>query len=131
MGMNDRQERKRKSKPKETERAFRFINHTLTTEQKNDLRSMDSSIEFPAEMVDALVGEGYKYSLSFDERNQSFVAAITDRDTASAFYNACLTGRGSTADNARVSLLYRHFHLAQGDWSALTTASGHDVSDFE
>lgn len=122
-----------KSKPKkEVSNApkFRFINHAFDKQQREDLAAMDVGVEFPTEVVDGLVAEGYKYSLSFDAGNQSFVASLTDRDDASAFYNVCLTGRGSTPSNARASLLYRHFNIAQGDWSALDQVPSSERPDF-
>jgi hypothetical protein len=61
--------------------------------------------------------EGYKFSLSYDDKNATCVASITDRQPASAFYNCCLTGRGSTPAHAFAALLYRHLVLAETDWS--------------
>lgn len=127
-GTNGKEQRKKGTK---NEQAFRFINHTLTTAQRDDLRAMDVGTEFPAEMVDELVVEGYKYSLSLDRGNQTFVASLTDRDEQSPFYNACLTGRGSTPANARAALLYRHVVVAQLDWSNFGEVGSVHTSDFD
>lgn len=96
---------------------FRFINYDLTVSDREWLEVADVEAEFPTQLVNELVMEGYKYSLSYDERNHCCVASLTDRVDSSPFNNACLTGRGATPDAARQSLLYRHVVVAHGDWS--------------
>jgi hypothetical protein len=97
--------------------AFRFINHSLSAKDIEQLNSLDLGLEFPYGLLDELVMEGYKFSLSYDDKNATCVASITDRQQASAFYNCCLTGRGSTPAHAFAALLYRHLVLAETDWS--------------
>jgi hypothetical protein len=75
--------------------SFRFINHSLSAKDIEQLNSLDLGLEFPYGLLDELVMEGYKFSLSYDDKNATCVASITDRQQASAFYNCCLTGRGS------------------------------------
>lgn len=102
---------------------FGFVNYDLTVQDKEWLSSADVEAEFPAQLIDQLVLEGYKFSLSYDERNSCCIASLTDRQPGSAFDNQCLTGRGATPDDARVSLFYRHFHVAQGDWGVFGSLS--------
>lgn len=94
-----------------------WINYDLTSADKEWLSSAELDVELPASLVDDLVMEGYKFSISSDARNNCFVASLTDKFTGGAFENHCLTGRGATPAAARVSLLYRHVVLAQGDWA--------------
>lgn len=94
-----------------------WVNYDLTSKDKEWLSSANVASEFPPGMVDDIVFEGYKFGLSPDARNSCFVASLTDKVEGGAFYNHCLTGRGATPAAARISLLYRHVVLAQGDWS--------------
>jgi hypothetical protein len=122
--------RKAKTSAKSPEPKFRFLNYTLTKEDLDELRSLDLEAEFPRTLVDELVLEGYKFSLSHDARNATFVASITDRAPSSAFQNACLTGRGSTPATAWYSLAYRHFVLATDDWSFFGDGQDDTITDF-
>lgn len=99
------------------ERAFRFINYTLSKQDGEWLESADLETEFPLSLVCELATEGYKFSVSFDGKNQCYLASLTDRDEGSPFYNSCLTGRGSTPVDAFHALLYRHLVLSERDWS--------------
>lgn len=110
-------------KPKAGTPKFRFINYELTMPDKEWLADADVETEFPADLVDDLVMEGYKFSLSVDQRNSCFVASLTDREAGSPFENCCLTGRGASPAAARISLLYRHVHLAAGDWQYFNQGS--------
>jgi hypothetical protein len=109
---------------------FRFINYSLSTKDLDKLRSLDMETEFPYRVIDELVMEGYKFSLSYDDKNACCVASITDRQPASSFYNACLSGRGSTPANAFAALLYRHLVLAETDWSFFGESDTTGSSDF-
>lgn len=123
-----------KSKPKKkvTPHAeFRFLNHSLSSDDKERLRALDIDVEYPLAEFLALAGTGYKVGLSYDERGSCFVASLTDREKTSTFYNACLTGRGSTIAMAVASLLYRHNTLAQGEWGALAAVDSKAGIDFD
>lgn len=113
-----------------TSKEFRFINHDLDSKDKEWLEACDLDTEFPLTSLSDLVEAGYKFSLSNDVRNNTFVASITDRDEGSAFYNACLTGRGATPVDAWYSLCYRHLVLAQGDWAFFSEPGKRGTSRF-
>jgi hypothetical protein len=110
--------------------AFRFINYSLTVADKDWLQACDVAVEFPLSRFVGLVQEGYKVSLSEDAKNHSVVASMTDMDPMSIFWNACLTGRGKTVEQAVASLLYRHLIIADTEWGVFgadpTTAVDED-----
>lgn len=120
----NRPKRKAKDEP-----AFRFINHDLTPEQKNDLAGYVESGEWDDDTVGGIVERGYSYKLSPDARGGGFRAHFIDLDPASADYNTCLSGRGSTPRNARSALLYRFVVLAPEGWGVLDGGGG-DVGEF-
>ena len=94
-----------------------WINYDLTSEDKRALQDQNLVREILGYDIGDLAVEGFKYSLSPDERNNCYVASLTQKRADSPFHHHCLTGRGSTPTNARLSLLYRHLVLASGDWS--------------
>lgn len=108
---------------------FRFINVELNSSDKTWLRSNDLPKVFPIEMAFDLVGEGYRFSLSYDEKNSSFIASLTDKRLGGKFTSCCLSGRGRTAITSWYSLAYRHFFLAEGDWAVLDSGAG-EPDDF-
>lgn len=114
-----------KSKPpkeRKNEREFEFVNYTLTSADKEWLERADCGAEFPLDSVLELVHEGYKFSLSPDVKNASYVASITDREQASEHFNRCLTGRGATPIDAWHALAYRHFVVARDGWHVFASS---------
>lgn len=109
---------------------YRFINVQLDKADKVRLGALDGLAEFPLSHVSALVQEGYKVSFSEDSKNHSFIASLTDQRETSPFYKCILTGRGTTATNAWVSLCYKHIYMAQEDWSNIATEDTANGSDF-
>lgn len=109
----------------------RFLDIPLSQAAREDLSGYDLEVEFPYDLVEALVTEGYKFSLTFDGRNQTYIASLTDRLPESPWQNTTLSGRGSTALNARCALLYRHLVMADGDWSTLNPDEARPPADFE
>lgn len=110
-----------KSKPKTEKRndapTFRFISHNFSTRQLEELEEFLAAGEFSQVDLGELVLQGYKFSLSFDDKNSCFIASLTDRQAGSPSENSCLTGRGSSALAAQYALFYRHFALASEDWT--------------
>lgn len=110
---------KSKKPPKAAQPAFRFINHNLVKADEEWLEAAELETEFPLALMLELALEGYKVSIGLDSKNATYVASITDRAEGGAFYNACLTGRGGSPLDAWYAVAYRHFKVAEGDWSVL------------
>lgn len=102
---------------------YSFLNIRLSSQDEKNLAAMDCATEYPIQRVFDLAHQGYKLSVNFDAKNQSFVASLADNDEHSPFYKHILTGRGATASDAWYALAYRHFDLAQGDWANIASAS--------
>jgi hypothetical protein len=112
------QQKKRKSKSDEQKKpAFRFLKSDLSKSEKEQLWAMDTEAEFPLNGILDLVLEGYSVRISRDEYHQCFTASLVDTSKGSPFENTCLTGRGAAPADAWHSLAYRHFHLAEEDWT--------------
>lgn len=123
--------RKNGSSSSNSQPPHRFLDIRLNERQKDDLRGYDLEEEFPRDMVDDLVRQGYKYSLSYDPKNDTYIASLTDRLPGSAFQSTTLTGRGSTAANAHAALLYRHFVVANEEWGNFPQSQDVPSPDFD
>jgi hypothetical protein len=69
-------------------------------------------------LLDECIAEGLKFALTFDVRNNCYVASISGRPspTLDWDWNATLTGRGGTIPEAMAVLFYKHTVLLSGDW---------------
>lgn len=132
MSPDNHHPRKRKARKGTTNaKEFRFVNYSLSQKDKEWLAAADLDAEFPLSSFGDLVTAGYKLGFSLDDKNNTYVASITDRSEGSAFYNACLTGRGATPLDAWFSVCYRHLVVAQGDWAVFHQAGDNEPSRFE
>lgn len=96
---------------------YKFFEVPLAAADKERLTSIDGEAEFPFTGIGALVEQGYKVSFSEDSRNNTFIASLTDNRADSPFHKHILTGRGDTVGQSWVSLCYKHFYLANEDWT--------------
>lgn len=112
----------KKGAAKKTDREFRFINHTFTTAQEDDLLGYAESDAWGWDDIRGLVESGYSFKLARDSQGGGFRAHLVDNEPGSPDFNTCLSGRGSTTTDAVLSLLYRHFVLAEDGWGVLDEA---------
>jgi len=94
-----------------------WLNYDLTAQDQERLRDKALVDNLHRFSLDDLIVEGFKFSLGPDERNNCYVAALTQKRESDPHYNHCLSGRGATPAHARISLLYRHLVLAEGNWA--------------
>lgn len=108
---------------------YRFVNVRLSSDDKARMADTALEVEFPLGFILDIVAEGYKFSIKEDQKNQTFLASLTDTREDSPSFKAILTGRGSTALNAWYSLAFRHVVLLPDGWAAELSDTG--VSDFD
>lgn len=109
---------------------YRFINIHLVKADEEWLSNCDAEVEFPLGAVFDLVQEGFKVSFSEDVRNASFTCSLTDTRESSPFHKHILTGRGATAFDSWLSLAYKHFQIAEGDWHNIASENAGSPSRF-
>lgn len=107
-----------------------FVSCELTVEDKKALREGAMSYEDAWEGLLDIIPEGYKLSISWDEKNDTFTASLTAGAGTGDNAGWCLTGRGASFDGAIISLGYKHFTKLRRDWSAGAAALGTAVVDF-
>lgn len=107
-----------------------FINISLDKAQKTELGEIVASKRYSLPDLFVLVEEGYKVSINRDEKNGSFICSVTDQRGESETHRHILTGRGATAINAIVSVLYKHHVICSGDWLPYVSIRDSNDSDF-
>lgn len=100
----------------------KFLNITLTPEDKERIKATNPYTADFDDSLQRLLGQGYKLSIKFDERNDAFVSWIIAPDGGEN-KGYILPGRGSTALKAIRQALYIHHVILQGLWA------GHEVQD--
>ena len=124
---NERPSSTKKKGGPAAQREFVFVNHELSVEERADLRSMTAEVEFPLDLMLGLVADGMQVKLAADKtKGGGYRCHILDDGQHDASKLLCLSGRGSTPEKAWHAVAYRHFHLAQGDWSYFALGGNRD-----
>lgn len=91
-----------------------FLRWQMTTDQKNTWKKVQEKTPFAhVDMLDDLIGQGYKISVSFDEKNDTYNCTITCPKTLNMTDNAgyAFSTRAKTALEAMDMGLYKHYVL--------------------
>lgn len=112
------------SKPKNTGKTaggnsfsdYNFIRYSPTVQDKAAVKTFIASGVDPMSALMDILENGYKLSLSFDAKNDCFIASLTCNATADTNFKSILTGRGADPTTAIYWLAYLHFHRFDGVW---------------
>lgn len=97
---------------------YRFVNRTLTTEE---LTAFDTWYQSKDRKVDAAMEEAfadqYKIAVSYDEKNNCFIASMTFKSEKGINVNKSLNARSDTWLEALALAVYKHHVIfEQGEW---------------
>lgn len=111
----------RAAKPKTQSRPSfgdsKFINYSLSDEQKKELKAMPYDAEAFLSDLDRVTNSNYKVSFSWDDYGQCFACFWTQKDPKHANAGFVLTARGSTVLKAFKQSLYLHHNLFDEVWA--------------
>lgn len=101
-----------------------FIDLPLTEQQKIQFAAFEAS-EQPhlSDMLEGLAAAGHKISLSYNEKNDTFVAALTGLLRPSRGGNETVSAFAGSLVRAMMLLCFKHYGLANEDWETITAAS--------
>lgn len=74
--------------------------------------------------LDDAVGEGLKFSLSYDAENEAYVATLTGRLCLSLDQRWAASARAGTWEEACALVLFKHYVLAEGNWDDFRPSKG-------
>lgn len=107
-----------------------FINIRLSDEEKEtaQLWIREHEREAFAMFADNL-GEGFKFSLSYDAENQSYIASYTGAGWVGSELRCSMSARAGTWFEALALLVWKHNIHASGNWGQYRT-DGRKVPSF-
>lgn len=94
----------------------RWVKCDLSEDQKNDLKQREISDTDTMGAVQGMLSEGFKVSISYDERSDCFGAYATAPKEAFGSGTVCLSARAPLLAQALSVLLYKHFEVLREDW---------------
>lgn len=108
-----------------------FRNVKLSAEDVEAIKNgMDTPLDAWGRLLE-LLDNGYKVGLSADKEHDSYIVSLTAKDTADiSEISLCLTARGSTPDNAVLSLMYKFEVICQGSLCNAEVQPRRELSDF-
>jgi hypothetical protein len=95
----------------------KFINFSLTDDQKKALKALLYTAENFIEDLDRIANSGYKVSISWDDYGSCFACFWTQKDPKHENAGFVLTARGSTSLKAFKQAMYLHFQIFDGSWA--------------
>lgn len=95
---------------------FTFVRCELTSEQKEALVMAISDGLLHSENCLDMVDEGYKISITYDEKNHTYIATASDNRENSVNAKRCLSARGATRAVAMCALYFKHSVVLLGNW---------------
>ena len=107
----------------------KFINYTLSKEQKDELKATELSIEYADDILVKLTEANYKVTFSYDDFAECFAAHVVPKGTEHKNAGFILAGRGSTPLKALKQAAYMHWQIFDEDWSEFYTARGRESLD--
>lgn len=94
-----------------------FISGQMTVEEKASFREYKMSDAEVAKGIFNLNDDGYKLSCGYDKNNDSVFASITNRGGHADYVGFSLSAHAKSPEIALRLLLFKHYVIAEGDWS--------------
>lgn len=109
---------------------FWKVTVNLSANDKRRLGGLDLEAEFVLKDIFSAVEQGYKFSMSYSQKNDTYIATLTDKADDSPSKNGVLNGYGATPINSFASLLFKHRYILEGDWRSYKPDDSSDGADF-
>lgn len=92
----------------------------LSDEQKAGLKNQKVDPDRLFKSLEGLVAEGFKFTMSWDERSQCFGCYLTAPKGPNDRATRCLSARAPEAAASIMVLMFKHFTLLGEDWGAVS-----------
>lgn len=99
-----------------------FIDVRLLAADKDHFKDWVTS--FDMVMLDDLLAEGLKLSLSFDAETDTYLACLTSDHHAGPNLRCVLPARAGIWEQAIALVVFKHVEMLGGDWGRYRPASG-------
>lgn len=112
-----------KSKNASVMTELEFINWELTAEEKKAAKLWDVTPEYIFGALEALVSDGYKVAIKYDNYNKCTSFSVTEPVRKDGKPSRCIVSRGPDVTGAARIACYKHFELLAGDWGNISAKS--------
>lgn len=96
----------------------------LSDEEREGLKRRSVPIEDTIKALAGLIEQGFKISISYDERSDCVGAYLTAPKAASKGRTICLSARAPTLEKALLVLLFKHFEKLHEEWEGYLGEGG-------
>lgn len=102
-----------------------WVECDLNEEHKKHVKSLKMGPDKIIQGLDTLIGEGYKVSMMFEEKNDCVGIYCTAPRQEGQDFVMCLSARGPSVDKALMVLVYKHFEMLNSDWTGKLKAGSY------
>jgi len=95
-----------------------WVSADLSDDERADLKGRNINILELVDAVSAVVEEGFKLSVSWDERSDCAGVYLTAPKDRYGSLATCLSARAPSVVQALAVLFYKHFEKLGEDWSS-------------
>lgn len=105
-----------------------FVNINLAPDQIATIKASGWDTHRLDTSLDALLSDGFKCTVRFDNRNQCYAAWLVPPD-GHKWAGLILSGRGSTPTKAMKQLLFIHYIVLDRNWDTVQEQSYTEIDD--
>ena len=103
---------------KSTQWNTKFVDISLAGRTMEDIEKAFPSYESIFDVATAMLEDGYRFGLSYNRQNDSFICSVTSKDEASANFGCTFTAFAGDWYTALQVALYKHKIVAGEVWGA-------------
>jgi hypothetical protein len=97
-----------------------FIDRPLSRDEREQCIHWDAGELSLEELLASLCESGYKISLTYNEKTQSFIFSLTGQDGSGKNAGYTLTSHARTVGQAAHVGAFKHYVLLEEDWNTAT-----------
>lgn len=94
----------------------KWITYRITEADKKNAKVWATQVGELMPLLFEEIAKGYKFSLAGDQKNDSYVATLTDKRDDSPFFEYSLSQRGGHPESALAAVLFVHLSALAGGW---------------
>jgi len=104
-----------------------FVNCELSAEDKTYFRVWDVEVDDAFDLLLGRVVGNYRLSISYNKKNDNFIASLTANEGTGANEGYTLSAFGKDMPTAIRVLAFKDSHILSGNWSAAVVAAKDDI----
>jgi hypothetical protein len=107
----------------------KFINYSLSNEQKAEIKSTEWTLDDFDNALTRLSEAMYKITFAYDDYAECYSAHLVPKGSEHVNAGYILAGRGSTPHKALKQAVYMHYFIFEENWSEFYVSRGREELD--